>query len=128
MPTAPTSFMTAPFSRKGRGAVTDTAIDTYEMTNLSPRMTGLQLVVWVSPKGHARHDARIKISLTPGKMDIDTVAVVGIRPEPREITRGLTSSDFEQIARWIKLNETALLEFWDDKIDTGQLLEKLQKI
>jgi hypothetical protein len=40
--------------------------DLYEMANLFPRTTGLKLTVWVSPRGRARHDARIKVSLTHG--------------------------------------------------------------
>ncbi len=44
--------------------------DLYEMANLFPRTTGLPMIVWVSPRGRARHDAWIKVSLTPGRMDI----------------------------------------------------------
>ena len=31
----------------------------YEMANLTPRMTGLPMVVWVSHRGRARHDVRV---------------------------------------------------------------------
>ena len=54
---------------------------------LPPRTTGLPLTVWVSPRGHARHDARIKVSLTPGKMDIDNVAVGGHQTPARDARR-----------------------------------------
>src|SRR5581483_4007103 len=63
----------------------DQADDLYEMANLFPRTTGLPMTVWVSPRGRARHDARIKVSLNPRKMDIGHTAVVGIRPQPRLI-------------------------------------------
>jgi hypothetical protein len=29
----------------------------YEMVNLVPRMTGLPMTVWASPRGQARHDS-----------------------------------------------------------------------
>lgn len=116
-------------SRRGHhNDAVDTAIDTFEMANLAPRTTGLPLTVWVSPRGHARHDARIKVSLTPGKMDIDNVAVVAIRPRPATLAGALASNDFDRIARWIELNEAALIDFWDEAIDTAELVARLQKV
>ena len=106
----------------------DTDVDTYEMANLSPRTTGLPLTVWVSPRGKAQHDARIKVSLTPGKMDVDNVVVVAIRPTPQPVTAGLGAAEFKQIAAWITLNEAALLDYWNEVIDTEELIFRLSKI
>jgi hypothetical protein len=40
------------------------------------------MTVWVGVKGHARHDARIKVCMMPGeRMDADNTAVVAIQPE-----------------------------------------------
>jgi hypothetical protein len=36
--------------------------DLFEMANLYPDTTGLPMTVWVSPRGTARHDARIKVN------------------------------------------------------------------
>ena len=45
-------------------------LDLFEMANLYPATTGLPMTVWVSPRGHARHAARIKVCMTHGnKMD-----------------------------------------------------------
>ena len=106
----------------------DTSIDTYEMANLSPATTGLPLTIWVSPRGLARHDARIKVSLTPGKMDVTNIAVVAIRPEPKALTPGLGTDEFSKIERWIKINQDALLDYWNETIDTGELIPRLKKI
>jgi|SRR5580692_5813067 hypothetical protein len=100
----------------------------YEMANLFPRTTGLPLTVWVTPRGRARHDARIKVSLTPGKMDIGHVAVVGIRPIPSLIEGNLAPADLEPVARWIRLNEVALIDFWNETIDSVELAGRLKKI
>lgn len=127
MASDPIADTAVPALRRGT-APADTAIDPYVMANLSSRTTGLPLTVWVSQRGHASHDARIKVSLTPGKMNIDNLVTVGIRPEPWRVTDGLGNADFEQIARWIKLNETTLLEYWDEIIDTGELIGKLKKV
>lgn len=106
----------------------DAGIDPYLMANLSPRSTGLPLTVWVSPRGHAQHDARITVSLTPGRMDLDAIAVVAIRPEARALTPGLTGEQFAAIARWIGLNEAALLDYWQDAIDAAELIARLHKL
>ena len=42
--------------------VTADTEDIFFMTNLSPRMTGLSMSVWVSPRGNARHDVRIRVT------------------------------------------------------------------
>ena len=43
----------------------------FVMANLSPRMTGLPMTVWVSPRGNARHDVRIKVNTTHGNQNDD---------------------------------------------------------
>ncbi len=102
--------------------------DGYEMANLFPRTTGLPLTVWVSPRGGARNDARIKISLTQGKMDLDNVAVVGIRPKPRLISGKLGADELALVLQWISLNSDALLELWEETIDSVELGRKLKKL
>jgi len=102
--------------------------DLYEMANLFPRTTGLPMTVWVSPRGRARHAARIKVSLTPGRMDVGHTAVVGIRPSPRLLEGKLAPSDLELVVRWITLNEAALIDFWNEAIDSAELSGRLRKI
>jgi hypothetical protein len=36
------------------------ADELYEMANLYPAETGLPMTVWVSPRGRARHDVRVR--------------------------------------------------------------------
>jgi hypothetical protein len=75
--------------------------DLYEMANLYPDTTGLPMTVWVSPRGNARHDVRIKVNMTHGdRMDITNTAVVAVdrcrafsqvssrRPTPRRCRSG----------------------------------------
>jgi hypothetical protein len=100
----------------------------YEMANLFPRTTGLPMTVWVSPRGGARHDARVKVSLTPGRMDIANTAVVGIRPQPNLIHGTLPPGDLAAVQAWITLNEAVLIEFWDETIDAVELGGRLRKL
>jgi hypothetical protein len=103
--------------------------DIFFMTNLSPRMTGLPMAIWASPRGNARHDVRIKVNMSHGRlMKIDNTAVVAVRPSPRVIAGRLSAEDQRLIAEWIALNASVLVDFWDDKLDTDQFLERLKKL
>jgi hypothetical protein len=89
------------------------------MANLYPRDTGLPMTVWVSPRGRARHDARVKVCLTHGdRMDATNTAVVAIQPEPRLIDGPLSTADFALVARWVVQNRDALIGYWDGDLST----------
>src|SRR5580658_2706360 len=99
------------------------------MANLSPRMTGLPMSVWVSPRGNARHDVRIKVNMTHGnQMSIDNTAVVAVRPSPRVIAGQLLPDDERAVADWIVLNAPAIVAYWDGGIDTVQLAQTLKPL
>ena len=101
--------------------------DIFFMTNLSPRMTGLPMAVWVSPRGNARHDVRIKVNTTHGnRMTIEDTAVVAVRPAPRVVAGRLTPEDRRLVADWVRLNFEAIIGYWDNELDTGQFLERLK--
>lgn len=122
--TAPAGFA----EEHGALRATLTAEEQYEMTNLSPRMTGLPMVVWVSPRGRARHDVRIKVSVVHGsRLALDDMAVVALRPEPALIAGRLDGSDLALVQEWSRRNEAALVDYWEGSIDTGELLERLRR-
>ena len=105
-------------------------LDLFEMANLYPRTTGLPMTVWISPRGGAKHDARVKVNPVHGNsMDLSQAVTVAIRPFPHEAHGQLLSSpDFAKVKNWIELNQAALLEFWDGKIDTSEVLARLIKV
>lgn len=101
----------------------------FEMANLFPRTTGLPMTVWVSPRGNARHDVRVKVNMTHGnQVTISNTAVVGVRPTPHVITGQFSSSDEQAIFEWLALNADALVEYWEGRIDTIQLGQALRPI
>jgi hypothetical protein len=103
--------------------------DIFEMTNLSPRMTGLPMSVWASPRGNARHDVRIKVNMTHGRqMNIDNTAIVAVRPSPRVVAGHLTTDDRRVVAEWTALNADAIIDYWDEKLDTDQFLGRLKRL
>ena len=106
-----------------------TAQAPFEMANLYPDDTGLPMTVWVSPRGRARHDARVKVCRTPGdNMDPSNLAVVAIRPSPRVVHGPLAQSDFVPVAAWIELNRDTLLDYWNGTISAAGLVTRLRRI
>lgn len=104
--------------------------DFFLMANLSPRVTGLPMVVWVSQRGGARHDARVKVSLEHGhRMRADRTCSVSVRPTV-DIVAGpaLPSEDLALVRTWIERNRQVLLDYWEERIATDELLERLVKI
>ena len=101
----------------------------FEVANLFPRTTGLPMTVWVSPRGNARHDVRVKVNMTHGdQMNIANTAIVGVRPSPHVIAGHLPPDDLRAVFEWILLNTAALVDYWDGRIDTielGQLLKRI---
>ncbi|HKM70799.1 MAG TPA: hypothetical protein VKG22_06105 [Stellaceae bacterium] len=101
----------------------------FEMANLFPRTTGLPMTVWVSPRGNARHDVRVKVNMTHGdQMIISNTAVVSVRPTPHVIAGHLSPDDRQAVFEWVSLNNAALVGYWEGRIDTiemGQLLKRL---
>lgn len=106
--------------------------DLFLMSNLSPKQTGLPFVVWVSPKGGARHDVRIKISRGPQAKPGEFITVT-VRPDVREISGAseshLTTKELELVRQWVELNRDVLVRFWDGDIEyTADMLALLRAI
>ncbi|HJU10018.1 MAG TPA: hypothetical protein VJ728_04035 [Candidatus Binataceae bacterium] len=98
------------------------AYDLFEMANLFPATTGLPMTVWVSPRGNARHDIRVKVNMTHGnQIDPSNTAVVGVRPTPHMIAGTLKPDEQRAVFEWVSLNTRALIEYWEGDIDTIQL-------
>jgi hypothetical protein len=103
--------------------------DLFEMANLHPGSTGLPMTVWVSPRGNARHDVRIKVNLAHGnQMNIANTAVVAVRPRPHVLVGQLLSSDEQVVFSWVTMNEDALVAYWEGRIDTAGLIGRLRRL
>ena len=101
----------------------------FHMSNLRPKHTGLPMTIWVSYRGHARHDARVKVCRVPGdRIDINDMAVVGIRPTPTLIEGPLDGASLKLVQQWITLNEATLIGYWDGELDTVEMLQGLKRL
>jgi hypothetical protein len=109
--------------------MTGDKVDLSEMANLSPTLTGLPMVVWVSEHGRARHDVWIKFHMAHGRqMSISNTATVAVRPIPRLIAGQLSAADMQGVSEWIRLNEAALVDYWGGRIYTDELIQRLQRL
>src|SRR6266566_4000298 len=98
------------------------ARDLFELANLYPDTTGLPMTVWVSPRGNARHDVRVKVDMMHGnQMNIASTAVVGVAPTPHVIAGQLSPADTQAVFDWIALNTEVLVANWAGQIDTARM-------
>jgi hypothetical protein len=104
-------------------------LDFFLMANLRAAATGLPMVVWVSECGLARHDVRVKVSAVHGpRVQYPSMATVAARPAPRLVAGQLSAPDLQALSEWIRLNEAALVAYWDCQIDTAELIQCLRPL
>ena len=101
----------------------------FDMANLPPRLTGLPMVVWVSERGNAAHDVRVKVCRVHGeRMQWNNAASVAVRPQPCLVAGQLSPADLAVVSDWIHLNEAVLVDYWEEQIFTDELLSRLRKL
>ena len=61
--------------------------------------------------------------MLPGKL-----AVVTVRPVLRLIAGNLSPADLAIVSEWIRLNEATLVDYWEYRISTAQLIQQLQRL
>ena len=87
---------------------------TFEMSNLSPRETGLDFAVFVSPK-MASHAARIKVTQPPWGSKPEAVYTL----VPFGFAAGtawLAKHQEDGLRAWVEANLAVLLAYWDGDI------------
>jgi hypothetical protein len=99
----------------------------FEMANLFSKHTGLPFVVWISYRGGAQHDVRVKVSPGPKALPSE-MASVAIRPNVRVVEGEMSASDLSALTQWIALNRDVLIKYWDGDIDTKDALDEIQPV
>jgi hypothetical protein len=73
----------------------------FTMVNLRGRSTGLPMNLWLGPRGHARHAARIKVQMNHNeRFDFENLAVVNLGNPPRVVEGHLSADDLEKVRRY----------------------------
>lgn len=100
----------------------------FEMANLRPRTTGLPFVVFVSQRGGARHDVRIKVSRNPRARPEEMVSIP-LRPEIIIPEGALSRAETASLRAWVDLNRDVLVDYWNGDIAyTEDLLDALKSV
>jgi hypothetical protein len=97
-----------------------------DMVSLRSEKTGIDNTIFISTKGYAQHAPRIKIAVDPphtfnatsksASMAIHDYSMTGAYVAPHVV---------EQAKQFIDRNREALLDYWEHKIDTAELIERL---
>jgi hypothetical protein len=88
----------------------------FEMANLRPERTGLPLIVFISQKGGARHDVRIKVARA-ARVRPSEMVTVAIRPSVRVVRGRLDAHDLALLTQWIDVNRDTLIDYWNGIIE-----------
>jgi hypothetical protein len=113
----------------GTVALVEADQEVEDMVSLRPEKTGVESTIFVSTKGYAEHAPHIKIAVdarhtfhATSKSASMAIHDCSIRGE------SLAPSIAQQAKQFIDLNRETLLDYWDCKIDTAQLIERLKPI
>lgn len=101
----------------------------WEMANLRPKDTGLNVVIWVSSGQGVKHGPRIKVCSGPkwDETKCSTIPLTGIYKVIGNAD--ISQEEFSKIVKWIEINKKALLDFWNGKIQyTQDLLNMLKPL
>jgi len=99
----------------------------FEMANLFSKHTGLPFVVWISYKGGAQHDIRVKVSPGPKVLPSQMVSVA-TRPNVHVVEGKMSASDLVLLTKWIELNHDVLVRYWEGEIDTKDAIDAIRPI
>jgi len=95
-------------------------------------VTGVDNTLFISPKVHARHAARIKVAIDPPNTVSPTSETVSVSIHDGSVVAGnavsMSSNLLSQVRKFIDLNRTTLLDYWEERIDTDELRNRLKSI
>lgn len=83
--------------------------------------------MWISYRGGAQHDVRVKVSASPKALP-SQMASVAIRPSVRVMEGKLSGGDLALLAQWIDFNRDVLVKYWEGEFDTKDALDAIRPI
>ena len=97
-----------------------------EMGSYEKKDTGIDNTVFISPKGKTRHAARIKVAIDPPDSFNPGTKTASIAIHDGSVTGEQVPRDlYEQLLAFIDLNRQTLLDYWNYKISTTKMEERL---
>jgi hypothetical protein len=97
-----------------------------DMVSLRSEKTGVDNTIFISTKGYAQHAPRIKIAVDPPHTFNATAKAASMAIHDYSLTGAYVAPHVvEQAKQFIDRNREALLDYWEHKIDTAELIERL---
>jgi hypothetical protein len=98
----------------------------------SKNVTGVDNTVCISTKVHARHAARAKVAINPPDAISPTSETISVSIHDGSVVAGnassVTTTLLDQVRQFIALNKDALIDYWEERIDTDELRQRLKSI
>lgn len=110
-----------------------------EMANISQSTTGLDVIIWVqtnNTQSTGKHNLpRIKFqNNTATKIQINELIPISISDDPKILLKNndldkikISQTQINGIKQWILTNKEILIDYWEKKITTDELFQKLKK-
>lgn len=110
-----------------------------EMATISQNTTGLDVIIWVqtnNTQSTGKHNLpRIKFqNNTATKIQINELIPISISDNPKILLKNndlnkikISQTQINGIKQWIMKNKEILIDYWEEKITTDELFQKLKK-
>ena len=109
-----------------------------EMATISQNTTGLDVIIWVqtnNTQSTGKHNLpRIKFqNNTATKIQINELIPISISDDPKILLKNndlnkikISQTQINGIKQWIMKNKEILIDYWEEKITTDELFQKLK--
>ena len=101
-----------------------------EMASYPEKKTGIHNTIFISPKGNAKHAARIKVAIDPSTSLSPFSKSITVQVDDYTV-RGdskISAELLDKIKKFIDLNRQVILDYWEYKIFTDELSDRLKSI
>ena len=110
-----------------------------EMASISQNTTGLDVIIWVqtnntqSPGKHNLPQIKFQNN-TSTKIQINELIPISISDNPEILLKNndlnkikISQAQINEVKQWIVKNQEILIDYWQEKITTDELFQKLKK-
>ena len=110
-----------------------------EMASISQNTTGLDVIIWVqtnntqSPGKHNLPQIKFQNN-TSTKIQINELIPISISDNPEILLKNndlnkikISQAQINEVKLWIVKNKEILIDYWEEKITTDELFQKLKK-
>ncbi len=100
-----------------------------EMLSYRNNVTGVAHTIFISPRGKTRHAPRLKVAINPPDSIDPRAETASVTIADGEVVAGnVPAALIDQVRRFIAANRDALFDYWDYRIDTDELRQRLKAI